>query len=191
MVLVPNHQATSSLNKYYYYWCIENICPKERWPPQLIVNISWPIIHILSWILKYLFFADNSSNEVCFPGNINNNNLTLNGARGTFQTPKGYPVNSSCDWLITVPEGNIVKLVFDSFHLESDRYSRVCLRDYVEVLDGNSSSSASKGRFCGNRSPEKIRSSGRYMWVRFRSDNVWSWHTGFMATFTAEDNSGM
>ena len=63
----------------------------------------------------------------------------------------------------------------------------------MEVIDGNNSNSKSIGRFCGFGlyvHPESIRSSGRYMLVRFRSD--WAsggYDDGFKATFTAEDES--
>jgi len=59
--------------------------------------------------------------------------------------------------------------------------------DYVEILDGKSSSSNSKGRLCGYLTPGDIRSSGRYMWVRFRADlSTDFYYEGFHATFTAE-----
>ena len=126
-------------------------------------------------------------NEVCFPGNINNNNLKLTGSHGTLQSPQKnstYPPDSSCDWLITVPDEKIVKLSFDRFDLES---SLGCASDFVEVMDGSDFSSKSKGRFCGLTAPDDIRSSGRYMRVVFRSDSQYSNYAGFKATFTAED----
>ncbi|KAJ7371393.1 Domain first found in C1r, C1s, uEGF, and bone morphogenetic protein [Desmophyllum pertusum] len=63
------------------------------------------------------------SKELCFPGNINNNDLELTGSHGTLQSPTEkhsgkYPPDSSCDWLITVPDGKIVKLSFDRFNLQ-------------------------------------------------------------------------
>ncbi|KAL9973596.1 hypothetical protein ACROYT_G020071 [Oculina patagonica] len=125
--------------------------------------------------------------EVCFPGNINNNDLKLTGSQGTLQSPlenSTYPPNSSCDWLVTVPEGKVVKLSFDRFELAS---SSGCTKDYVEVMDGKELNGRSKGRFCGLTVPDDIRSSGRYMWVAFRSDSQYSNNGGFKATFTAED----
>ena len=129
--------------------------------------------------------------EVCFPGNINNNNLKLTGSHGTLQSPEKdstYPPDSSCDWLITVPDGKIVKLSFEMFDLERSIGS-TCTADYVEVLDGSNINSESKGRFCGSTAPSDITSSGRYMWVAFRSDWQRSNYLGFEATFTAEDKS--
>ena len=128
---------------------------------------------------------------MCFTGNVYNNNLTLSGSYGTLQSPQDpeyYPPGSSCDWLITVPEGKIVKLRFNRFELKPS-FGSTCTADYVEILDGKSSYSKSKGKFCGYTKPEDIRSSGRFMLVRFRADFYNdSYHDrGFNATFTAED----
>ena len=79
-----------------------------------------------------------------------------------------------------------MKLRFDRFELEPSFGSR-CTADYVEILDGKSSYSKSKGKFCGFTTPEDIRSSGRHMRVRFTSDLTKSHYRGFKATFTAED----
>ena len=128
---------------------------------------------------------------MCFTGNIHNDNLELTSAYGTLQSPQKnseygteYPQDSSCVWLITVPESKIVRLSFESFDLE---WSSECTADYVEVRDGSSRYSRSKGRFCGSTVPEDVFSTGRYMHVRFRSDSEYSFYLGFKATFTAED----
>lgn len=127
---------------------------------------------------------------MCLTGNLYNNNLTLSGSYGTLQSPqdpKYYPPGSSCDWLITVPEGKIVKLRFDRFELRPS-FRSSCTEDYVEILDGKSRYSGTKGIFCGYTKPEDIRSGGRYMWVIFRADHSTnSIYEGFKATFTAED----
>jgi len=80
-----------------------------------------------------------------------------------------------------------VKLSFDRFALKLSSGSS-CRGVYVEILDGKSSYSNSKGRFCGYTTPKDVRSSGRYMWVRFRADlSTNLFYEGFKATFTAED----
>ena len=125
-------------------------------------------------------------------GNGYNNNLTLSGLYGTLQSPrypKQYPPGLSCDWVITVPEGKIVMLRFNKFKLGSS-FEYTCTADYVEILDGKSTDSKSKGKFCGYTKPEDIRSSGRFMLVRFRADfssDPYYSIGGFNATFTAED----
>ena len=142
---------------------------------------------------QFYFVTAASSKELCLFGNIYNNNLTLTGLNGTLQSPKegsSYPPYLNCDWFITVPEGNIVKLYFDSFDLD---WSSGCVGDYLEVINGNSSNNNSIGRFCGSgryAHPESIRSSGRYMLVRFRSDGVSAGpQGGFKLTFIADDES--
>ncbi len=137
----------------------------------------------------YLSLAPSGSSDKCFTGNIYNNDLKLNGSFGTLQSPREpsyYPAGASCDWLITVPEGKIVKLSFDRFELQPSSGS-TCTADYVEVFDGKHSYSKSKGKFCGYTIPDNIKSSERYMWVRFRADSSESYYEGFKATYTAED----
>ncbi|XP_022781150.1 tolloid-like protein 1 isoform X2 [Stylophora pistillata] len=155
----------------------------------------------LSWTTTKTTLAQNttvSPNNTCLPGNTNNNNLKLYGLSGTFESPRD-PYNSqfypgmSCDWLITVPEGSIVKLSFELFDMDflaTGSPLWYCSGDYVEVLKGNKSDSGSRGKLCGLTNPGIIRSSGRYMLVRFRSDffsTPYQYYKGFNATFTAEN----
>ena len=131
------------------------------------------------------FFPAGSSEQRCFPGNIYNNNLKLSGYSGTLQSPEGgegYLSHSSCNWLITVPEGYFVKLSFDTFQM---RHDGGCDADYVEVVDGNYIDGKSEGKMCGSGTPDNISSTGRYMMVLFRSGPIRSSLRGFKATFTA------
>nr|XP_058973191.1 cubilin-like [Pocillopora verrucosa] len=158
-------------------------------------------LFLLSWAAIETTFAQNttaSPNNRCLPGNTNNNNLNLSGLNGTFESPRDpyhsqYYPGMSCDWLITVPEGNIVKLSFELFDMESVGAGFPlwrCYGDYVEVLEGNRSDSKAKGKLCGESNPGIIRSRSRYMLVRFRSDSSHSsyrYHKGFKADFTAEN----
>ena len=121
---------------------------------------------------------------ICLLGNIYNNNLKLTGLSGTLRSPQErFPSDVSCTWLITVPDGKIVRLGFHKFHL---RKRAACQLDFVEVLDGKDSYSESKGRFCGSEPPEVIWSSGRYMTVHYRTAGI-RLYDGFEASFTAED----
>ena len=146
-------------------------------------------------LAKFVFFfsVGATSNYLCFSGNVNNNNLSLTGWSGVLQSPlrdSSYPPDLSCEWLITVPEWKIVKLSFDSFDLPSSGWGK-CKEDYVEILDGKFNSSLSKGKFCGYN-PGDMRSTGRYMRVRFKSDSdsTYSSYSGFKASFIAEDGPG-
>ena len=101
------------------------------------------------------------SSVECVEGNRNNKNLTSEGSSGIFQGPQDIPApvanSPTCIWVITVPDGKVVELSFDSF-----------LKDYtgdkyIEVRDGRYSTSALKGKrheILWRREPKKIRSSG-------------------------------
>ncbi|XP_067046523.1 tolloid-like protein 1 isoform X2 [Acropora muricata] len=114
---------------------------------------------------------------------LRNNNLELsNSSGGTLRSPSypsNYPNNMMCTWRITAPSGSRLRLTFNYFTLESSPCST---RDYLEVRDGSSSTSASKGTYCGSNAPS-ITSSGRYLWIRFRSDFSLS-YKGFDARYT-------
>ncbi|XP_044176247.1 cubilin-like isoform X7 [Acropora millepora] len=112
-----------------------------------------------------------------------NNNLQLSSSSGgTIRSPSypsDYPNNMMCTWRITAPSGSRLQLTFNYFRLES---SPCPTRDYLEVRDGSSSTSTKKGTYCGSNVPS-ITSSGRYLWIRFRSDSSVS-YKGFDARYT-------
>ena len=112
---------------------------------------------------------------------LHNNNLQLTSSSGTFRSPSYpsyYPNNMICTWKITVPSGKRIKLYFDSFRLESG----VCsANDYLEIRDGSSSTSLKKGTYCGSYA-STVTSSGRHLWVRFRSDSAIG-YKGFQARY--------
>lgn len=119
----------------------------------------------------------------------------LNGSSGTFATPNypnPYPTYTKCIWIISVPAGKIVNLIFKDFHL--DPVSKGCIaskreRNYVQILDGQSSASKELAIYCGyDRSiPSDVHSTGRYMWVEFWSTVVDHVRRGFKAHFEAVD----
>ena len=92
------------------------------------------------------------SNVECFEGNPYNKNLTLEGSSGTFQGPKDIPApvanSPTCVWVITVPDGNVVELSFESF-LKDHTGDK-----YIEVRDGRYSTSALKGNSLAQRTKE-------------------------------------
>ncbi|XP_078581991.1 CUB and sushi domain-containing protein 1-like [Branchiostoma floridae x Branchiostoma japonicum] len=100
------------------------------------------------------------------------------GCRGTLTAPPGgtvtspnYPNNYdndvTCVWKIIVAEGMMVRLTFDSFHLDDGD-------DYVEIYDGGSDSASDllislKGQMT---SVEDITSTSNMMYVAFTSDGA-------------------
>lgn len=125
-----------------------------------------------------------TSKTKCFPGNVNNNNLQLEGPSGTFESPlfpSKYPESINCTWVITAPYGKLVKLSFSTFDVE---WSSSCDGDYVQVYDGWSSTSEVKTKSCGTSLPSDVTSSGLYLRVHFRSEgHNYGNCSGFRAQF--------
>ncbi|KAG8434550.1 hypothetical protein GDO86_012794 [Hymenochirus boettgeri] len=109
----------------------------------------------------------------------------INSLQGSLQSPNHpglYPGKIVCRWLLSVPDGLIIKLQFYNFSLESDLG---CNFDYVEIHDSSGLGTPSlMGRFCGSQLPHPILSSGPQMTVLFVTDDVVS-GLGFSATFEA------
>ncbi|XP_020626932.1 uncharacterized protein LOC110064251 isoform X4 [Orbicella faveolata] len=107
----------------------------------------------------------------------------LNGRFTSPNYPWYYGSNERCSLLIEAPHGHYIYLQFRSFHLES---SNTCRYDYVEVYDGNSAWSSKITRACGQRhqAPCEIYSSGRFLYVKFRSDGSVQ-YSGFSAYYYA------
>jgi len=71
--------------------------------------------------------------------------------------------------IVAAPPGHRIRLDFrGEFHIET---SEDCDYDYLQVVDGPFSYSPVVGRYCGRRHPPLIESTGRYIWLRFHSDD--------------------
>ncbi|XP_068744395.1 tolloid-like protein 2 [Montipora capricornis] len=118
------------------------------------------------------------------PPICNPNAVPLTGSSGSFSSPNypsDYPNSETCRWIISVPQGYIVRLEFSTFILESCVESCSC--DHVIIRDGSAEDSPKLGEFCGDNRPPTVYSSDRYMWVEFESDRTFN-DTGFSATYT-------
>ena len=100
--------------------------------------------------------------------------------------PNCYPNNKDCTWLIEVPTGYFVLLEINRFNLEYG--SGNCPNDYLEIRDGNTSSSPLITRLCGSLPYMYMYGSGRFLFIRFRSDGSIRM-PGFQAICTARSNS--
>ncbi|XP_060523543.1 neuropilin and tolloid-like protein 2 [Cylas formicarius] len=92
-----------------------------------------------------------------------------------------YPSNINCSVVLTAPENQTVELDFrDDFEIE---YSDGCKNDYLQVRDGQYGFNSVLLHYCGVKGfPPKVRSSDRYLWVYFRSDENIE-YKGFRAVF--------
>ncbi|XP_017863563.1 PREDICTED: cubilin homolog [Drosophila arizonae] len=84
--------------------------------------------------------------------------------------PLKYASNSNCTWLIKAPLGQRIELMVHNFTLETT--AERCADDYLEIRNGDQSTSPLIGLYCGNRIPPRIPSFGNALWVRFRSDSI-------------------
>ncbi|KAF7652271.1 hypothetical protein LDENG_00099140 [Lucifuga dentata] len=96
----------------------------------------------------------------------------LTKSQGEIQTPnwphKKYPPGTSCSWLITVEPDMVIQVKFEKFVLEADSY---CRFDYVAFFNGGEKDDSRLiGRYCGDRAPEPIISTGNVLLVQFVSD---------------------
>lgn len=94
--------------------------------------------------------------------------------------PETFPRNMKCTWIITVPEGNFVKLRTTSLF-----FAYICKEGTnLEIRNGQSSSSDLIKTFCGQKFESSVFSSSRHLWVRFQSSNdSFQYGTGFNADF--------
>ncbi|KAL7057714.1 hypothetical protein AAHC03_016359 [Spirometra sp. Aus1] len=113
----------------------------------------------------------------------------LRAEEGTFNSP-GYPdvylPNRECTWVIEVPAGFSVALIFDMFELEEDPD---CSFDRLEIYDSASVSSPMLRRLCGTDIPEPILSTNNTMTLTFRTNDKEE-RQGFAARFAKVDCGG-
>ncbi|XP_063765228.1 neuropilin and tolloid-like protein 2 isoform X2 [Eleginops maclovinus] len=110
---------------------------------------------------------------------------TEGGSFNSPNYPKTYPPNKECLYVLEALPRQRIELLFDpTFYIEA---SFECRFDHIEVRDGPFSFSPIINRFCGSASPGRVLSSGRFMWIRFFSDEELE-GSGFRVeyTFTAD-----
>ena len=95
----------------------------------------------------------------------------VTGGQGYISSP-GYPgyyySNRDYYWGITVPEGKRIQVKFLDFGFP---YSITCPGDFLKVYDGKSiDDAASEKYYNGNARPAAFNSTGRYLYLNFRSD---------------------
>ncbi|XP_015771316.1 PREDICTED: dorsal-ventral patterning protein tolloid-like isoform X1 [Acropora digitifera] len=75
-----------------------------------------------------------------------------------------YGLYEGCNWTISAPYGNIIKLRFIEFQLEEHPS---CSSDYIEVYDGYYGEFKLLGRYCGQRYPSFLKSSSNVLKILF------------------------
>ncbi|XP_076152014.1 neuropilin and tolloid-like protein 1 [Alosa pseudoharengus] len=83
--------------------------------------------------------------------------------------PEKYPAERECIYIIEASPRQCIDLFFDDKY--SIEPSWECKFDHIEIRDGPFSFSPIIGRYCGQESPMYVRSSGRYLWIKFVADS--------------------
>ncbi|PIO32797.1 hypothetical protein AB205_0035460, partial [Aquarana catesbeiana] len=93
--------------------------------------------------------------------------------------PDDYRPDKHCVWTISVLEGYVVGLAFQTFEFEPHDN---CLYDHLQIRDGPSEDSPLIGQFCGYEKPDDIKSTSNTLWIKFYSDTSIN-KAGFSANF--------
>ncbi|CAL1541949.1 unnamed protein product [Lymnaea stagnalis] len=100
--------------------------------------------------------------------------------------PGEYLNNTDCVLYLEAPSGFKIHLDFrDKFILEK---SEGCKYDFLEVRDGPFAYSPLIGLYCDAAFPRMIVSSGRYLWLRFKTDDLLQ-YSGFRAVYSYQKDS--
>ncbi|XP_040577951.1 cubilin [Lepeophtheirus salmonis] len=81
--------------------------------------------------------------------------------------PENYIHGANCEWTITVPQGQQILLNITNFQLEPHED---CIMDYLEIRNGGYMTSPLIGKYCSNRIPPVVLSSGHQLYIKFLSD---------------------
>ncbi|XP_072174323.1 cubilin-like [Diadema setosum] len=101
--------------------------------------------------------------------------------------PNSYDQNTECVWVISGPQGSLIRGVFDNtFYIEPHES---CVYDYVEVRDGSTASGSLIGQYCGSTAPSPVTTTGNAMYVRFSTDQSVT-HEGFKMTYSTATCGG-
>ncbi|XP_019632305.1 PREDICTED: CUB and sushi domain-containing protein 3-like [Branchiostoma belcheri] len=114
---------------------------------------------------------------------------SVKGCGGNLTAPSGGPVtspnypgnygnNENCEWAITVPEGSIIRLTFDSFDTEYGY-------DFLIIYDGASDNAKGMERLTGYYSqiiPVISTSNTMFLWF---TSNYWVTSQGFQFSYTS------
>lgn len=96
---------------------------------------------------------------------------------------QNYDNKEDCDWVIVAANNGRLRLTFLTFEVE---HEQDCGYDYVDIYDGYDESSSLIGKFCGNKVPPEVSSTGNSLVLRFRSDDTIS-TKGFSVAYVATD----
>ncbi|XP_015284474.1 PREDICTED: neuropilin-1 [Gekko japonicus] len=105
--------------------------------------------------------------------------------------PEKYPNGLECTYIIFAPKMSEIILEFESFELEPDSNppgGMFCRYDRLEIWDGFAEVGLHIGRYCGQNTPGRVRSSTGILSLVFYTDSAIA-KEGFSANYTVLQNS--
>lgn len=85
--------------------------------------------------------------------------------------PKRYENSRECEWTITAPIGQQIKLNISQFDLERPIRDKCDYGDYLEIRNGASQNSPLIGKLCGSFQSRTFVSMANSIYLRFHSDS--------------------
>ena len=120
--------------------------------PYFLFFIFTHDLFFLSFLFKeHRFYETDSEREIQSPSYLNSYDASLN-----------------YHWTTTVPEGKRIEVSLEDFDVE---YAKNCDKDFLKIYDGCGTNDPVLKSLCGRRRPESFISSGRYLYIHFRSDS--------------------
>ncbi|XP_019639198.1 PREDICTED: bone morphogenetic protein 1-like isoform X1 [Branchiostoma belcheri] len=107
-------------------------------------------VTFLIWCLFAVFQAGSSADSGC------GGPRELTAGSGTFSSanyPSPYPVNLTCEWLISAGPGKVTMLQFTTMDVEGGFRPNECPYDSVKVYDGGDASGPPRGQYCATNIP--------------------------------------
>nr|XP_028606857.1 neuropilin-1 isoform X1 [Podarcis muralis]XP_028606858.1 neuropilin-1 isoform X1 [Podarcis muralis] len=105
--------------------------------------------------------------------------------------PEKYPNSLECTYIVFAPKMSEIILEFESFELEPDSNPPAgvfCRYDRLEIWDGFPEVGPHIGRYCGQNTPGRVRSSTGILSMVFYTDSAIA-KEGFSANYTVLQNS--
>ncbi|CAL8142101.1 unnamed protein product [Orchesella dallaii] len=159
---------------------IGHYCGPPQASPEIVTssyNYLWLRFKTDGSIQNRGFLANYSSFDTGCGGILINSNGTITSPGH----PEVYPHGVSCMWVIRGVSGQVVRLTWDTFNLESDSS---CRYDAVEIYDNSThlANGSLVGRFCGQNHPPIVTSTDTTLTIFFKSDRSMA-YDGFMASY--------
>ncbi|XP_055528454.1 cubilin homolog [Wyeomyia smithii] len=93
---------------------------------------------------------------------------TISGVVKSPGYPNDYPAGKQCEWVITVPKGQQIRLNVKNFTMEKHTS---CRFDGLEIRNGGTVSSPLIGKYCGTDDFDGIISFSNKLYLKFYSDS--------------------